>query len=146
MRYLPIFFIHSGRIKARSMLRGKICLDQKSRRHSGLFSFRKKRQQCTFKKTLSSNIGTSTLVLLLTSTISVRCKRMPCKTIGGSRDIKPNQSHLDGWSTFHPGLPPPFMGRLGRTLQMLTGRYRGNSIYMGRTFKGENSKMDDKSS
>ena len=41
--------------------------------------------------------------LLLTSTISVRCKRMPCKTIGGSRDIKPNQSHLDGWSTFHPG-------------------------------------------
>ena len=43
------------------------------------------------------------IIMLLTSTISVRCKRMPCKTIGGSRDIKPNQSHLDGWSTFHPG-------------------------------------------
>jgi hypothetical protein len=70
---------------------------------------------------------------------------MPCKTIGGSRDIKPNQSHLDGWSTFHPGLPPPFMGRLGRTLRMVTGRYRENSVYMKHTCKRENPKMDGKS-
>ena len=62
---------------------------------------------------------------------------MPCKTIGGSRDIKPNQSHLDGWSTFHPGLPPPFMGRLGRTLQMLKGRYSENSKTWGTLGKGK---------